>query len=774
MSISRIFQLLQQQAADGRDRPLPRNARQGRGSGLAAAIVQVQNSESSDDEDYSETSLAPRLVECPRLVVTQSTPFSRTSSSSSDSSSLQSDSPSMRPPIPVPSAEYLRKLCKPTEEPNRMECLLLPEKISIQGGRDHPHTGHVYFVNNTSKISEHLKRWHPRAAAELSLCEMHGKIESRINELLQLYQNEKKKVVPSRQRTIDSWTLSHRAESIRVSQSLMVLTSGHSFRSLDSIWWQEIFFHAGLDRKVSVDRKAFKSRYFPKILSVIKKKISSSLNCQSNPSITADCWSDRKLRSYLAITIHWIERENFQTRHALIDLYPLEDHHTSQYLSESIRNAIDQIANAKVTIQCAVGDGAKNSVGSLRDYVGDRNFFWCFAHRINLVVRHSLDGVSSKLEECRDLIKSIRSSSILRSKLRERTKRELTLDCTTRWNSTFDMLNRLNDLLVPLTELINGADPDFSCLNIPHWLSNNFLSGLTAILKPFAEISTLSQAESYPTLFAIPLWIRYLKRELEGFLAIIQESLGLTSNQLIHKTLAERLLSNMEHYFNEGENSVFRSDSLTMKALYLSCKITFLTPEDLQRIRENLIPEFRALKLHPSLEPLRTIFDDGFIHKVLIALQDALPENYPISIHQSEGSNVIHCESPFTWWRDIGIQSFPFIADLARVFLSIPATSAPSESTFSRAGMEDRANRSRLGSETLRSSLLVVRNAHFFEPTALVEEIVGEIVQSRQSSSQAQSRKRTFRPETSLSIQGDDDFLDRTSDDLDTRVPDLP
>ena len=323
------------------------------------------------------------------------------------------------------------------------------------------------------------------------------------------------------------------------------------------------------------------------------------------------------------------------------------------------------------------------------------------------------------------------------------------------------MLKHLDDLLLPLRQLIKD-DSDFSQLLIPQWLTSNFLSTLSAILKPFAEISTLSQSDSYPTLFAIPLWIRFLKAELQNVLQTIEGSTGVPLFQSIHKTLADRLMSNLEHYFYSSENNVFRSDSLPMKALYLSCKITFLHQEDLKAIRAHLIPEFRALKLHHSLEPLRSIIDETFLEKVLEALQNTLPVSYPISITVPDPLTVINCESPFDWWREIGSKSFPFIADLARIFLSIPATSAPSESVFSRAGLDDRSNRSRLGAETLRSSLIVARNAHLFDPSTLLSEVVAEAVRS--------SRKRYSRPDSSSSSSSSS-LLQAPSSSLDDAEP---
>ncbi len=99
-----------------------------------------------------------------------------------------------------------------------------------------------------------------------------------------------------------------------------------------------------------------------------------------------------------------------------------------------------------------------------------------------------------------------------------------------------------------------------------------------------------------------------------------------------------------------------------------------------------------------------------------------------------------------------------YLVDLAKIFLAVPATSAPSESIFRRAGVEDRDNRSRLGSETLRMSLIVICNSHLYEEDELVNDVTKHILDGQQLN----SRKRSERP-SSLSEQNQTDTDDRSS-----------
>ena len=298
------------------------------------------------------------------------------------------------------------------------------------------------------------------------------------------------------------------------------------------------------------------------------------------------------------------------------------------------------------------------------------------------------------------------------------------------------MLSRFYKICDSLPEVI---PEDLAALDLAKWKNSIFLKNTIQILKPFKTISKLCQGQTYPTLWMVPLWTQYLQKEsnrIDGLLADQQRSMRLEARASTSKVLAEALASNLSTYLTEGPENVFALDSPSMKALYLSSKIEFLSQEDLAVLRSKLIPEFRVLKLHASLAPLSSLVNDHFIDALLIALQKDLPSTYP-TLSESTGESI---DNPLEWWKIVGTERFPFLAELARVFLAIPATSAPSESVFSRAGFEDRTNRARLGAETLRTSLLVVRNMHLLSTSELVTQVCAAIQAS------SASRKRINRP----------------------------
>lgn len=80
----------------------------------------------------------------------------------------------------------------------------------------------------------------------------------------------------------------------------------------------------------------------------------------------------------------------------------------------------------------------------------------------------------------------------------------------------------------------------------------------------------------------------------------------------------------------------------------------------------------------------------------------------PVNEYQSAPPIPLH-ENSLQWWKANEFR-FPFIAQLAKVYLCIPATSVPSERVFSTAGDILNAQRSRHKSKHVDSLIFLKKN----------------------------------------------------------------
>lgn len=141
--------------------------------------------------------------------------------------------------------------------------------------------------------------------------------------------------------------------------------------------------------------------------------------------------------------------------------------HTSEKIADKLKSIFDEYEISEkigsVTTDNAPNMKAgirelNNKISSIQDGSISVEHIPCSAHSLNLIVKTGLDRLTDEngkcqkiIEKLRKLIKKIRKSSFLRQILKERAKTFsepecLKLDIDIRWNSTFDMIKRANQM----------------------------------------------------------------------------------------------------------------------------------------------------------------------------------------------------------------------------------------------------------------------------------------------------------------------------------------
>ncbi|KAK0153212.1 Zinc finger BED domain-containing protein 4 [Merluccius polli] len=177
-------------------------------------------------------------------------------------------------------------------------------------------------------------------------------------------------------------------------------------------------------------------------------------------------WTSINMDAYLALTCHYIDAST-TLRSTVLGVVYFPDKHTAVNLATVKTSLMEEWGiGAKVT--CLVTDGAANMLVTLR-----LRHAICVAHTLNLIVKKCLDltpVLSSIRTKARRLVGYFRSSTSAKEKLaviqEQMGKPTLKLiqEVETRWNSTFQMLQRLVDQREPVGAALSGLDSDIPVL----------------------------------------------------------------------------------------------------------------------------------------------------------------------------------------------------------------------------------------------------------------------------------------------------------------------
>lgn len=119
------------------------------------------------------------------------------------------------------------------------------------------------------------------------------------------------------------------------------------------------------------------------------------------------------------------------------------------------------------------------------------------------------------LLSCRNIVSYFHQSSKATLKLNQlccgQTKSRLVQEISTRWNSTFLMIQSLVELRGPLTDSLKAMDRQDLLLDDEEW---EILSGAIKILEPFHRVTADLSSQFYPSLSKVIPSIRILHLNL--------------------------------------------------------------------------------------------------------------------------------------------------------------------------------------------------------------------------------------------------------------------
>ncbi|XP_056860086.1 zinc finger BED domain-containing protein RICESLEEPER 2-like [Raphanus sativus] len=218
-------------------------------------------------------------------------------------------------------------------------------------------------------------------------------------------------------------------------------------------------------------------------------------------SLTSDLWTSIKCEGYMCVTAHYIDR-NWKLNSKIITFCALAPPHTVTLDNATSNDSMQDIVKSQLMLT--------------DDLVCGGEFFHvrCAAHILNLIVQDGLKVIKGALHKVRESVKYVLSSTsqevlfgkaVVAANVKE--TRGLILDVSTRWNSTYYMLQIAVNYRKTFEKFESFDKRGFTMApTAEEWTRT---SNICNFLWPFAVITKMMSGTNYPTsnLYFYQVWM---------------------------------------------------------------------------------------------------------------------------------------------------------------------------------------------------------------------------------------------------------------------------
>ena len=347
---------------------------------------------------------------------------------------------------------------------------------------------------------------------------------------------------------------SHKSQLLNQKLAIFIGTTNVPTSLVENAEFQELLHQ--LDSRYSVPGRTKISKEIDKVAIKLKEEILLILARARLVNICADIWTKKGMTaSFIGVTAHFFTTGDHKRHNITLAVRRMPSPHTADAVAEIVEAILAEWKIHKEKVHRILTDNGSNMIAAFKEqtniegeeelttesdldeesddesdnemeeddddldldsdtevenyeqceelhniaFVGYKRTS-CFVHTLQLVVKtfDKLAGSKTIMKRAHSLVKKVNKSTKATEMLIRRVGKKLISDCPTRWSSTFLMISRLLEVKPQLTSVLEELGWD----NLPnsHW---KMIEAMEQLLKPFAQYTTLTNAEESTTISLI-------------------------------------------------------------------------------------------------------------------------------------------------------------------------------------------------------------------------------------------------------------------------------
>ncbi|MBW0586411.1 hypothetical protein O181_126126, partial [Austropuccinia psidii MF-1] len=252
--------------------------------------------------------------------------------------------------------------------------------------------------------------------------------------------------------------------------------------------------------KTLVQQKAL-TAHLPNVYFFHQEKLRALISDSGKQiSFTTDTWTSPNIKAFMAITGHFINKE-FNLVSVLLGLMEIEGNHLGQSLANQFLTTLKQYDLEDSIIAITTDNALVNQrmaqelQDSTESFAAKTQLIGCMAHTLHLSARDGLKALAKGPSTHED--QDIKGNTLLTNVI-------------TRWNSTYDMLERAYSLKDAYDQFCTPENMEAYRISSLEWEK---VKVMIDFLLPLYEATSVICGTKYPTInYSLPLYISLIKR----------------------------------------------------------------------------------------------------------------------------------------------------------------------------------------------------------------------------------------------------------------------